>query len=178
MTDQDPPSSSTATFGAGCFWCVEAVLQQLDGVTSVLPGYMGGETVNPTYRAVCTGETGHAEVVHVEFDPEKISYEELLNWFWRLHDPTTLNRQGNDVGTQYRSAIFYHSEEQRKAAEGSRAAVEASGAFPAPIVTEIAEAGTFYEAEDDHRDYYRQNREQSYCRVVISPKLDKLGLSS
>jgi len=176
MSDQDPPNSSVATFGAGCFWCVEAVLQQLDGVISILPGYMGGDTENPTYMEVCTGETGHAEVVHVGFDPEKVSYEELLNWFWRLHDPTTLNRQGNDVGTQYRSVVFYHSEEQRQVAEGSRAAVEASGAFTAPIVTEIAEAGTFYEAEDDHRDYYRQNREQPYCRMVISPKLDKLGL--
>jgi len=176
--ESEQDETQLATFGAGCFWCVEAVLQQLDGVLEVGSGFMGGQTENPTYREVCRGETGHAEVVHVRFDADRISYEELLNWFWRLHDPTTLNRQGNDVGTQYRSAIFYHSDEQRKAAEKSKAAVEASGAFADPVVTEIAAASTFYEAEDYHRDYYRQNREQSYCRAVISPKLAKLGLET
>ncbi len=176
MSDEPPPNFQVATFGAGCFWCVEAVLQRLDGVHSIVPGYMGGTTENPTTKDVCGGNTGHAEVVHVAFDPERVSFEELLNWFWRLHDPTTLNRQGNDVGTQYRSAIFYHSADQRRAAEGSKAALEASGAFPDPIVTEITAADSLYEAEDYHRDYYRQNREQPYCRMVIAPKLDKLGL--
>jgi peptide-methionine (S)-S-oxide reductase len=165
-----------ATFGAGCFWCVEAVLEQLAGVLDVTSGYMGGSVENPTYRDVCSGTTGHAEVVQVTFDPDVIGYAKLLEYFWKLHDPTTLNRQGNDVGTQYRSAIFYHGEEQRAAAEESLRAMDASGAFDRPIVTEITEAGSFYPAEGYHQDYYRQNREQPYCRAVIVPKLDKLGL--
>src|SRR5690606_22192878 len=165
---------SVATFGAGCFWCVEAVLQQVEGIHAVHSGYMGGHVEDPTYQQVCAGDTGHAEVVQVEFDPSKIGYRELLEWFWRLHDPTQVDGQGNDIGPQYRSAIFYHSEEQRAAAERSKAA--AASRFTAPIVTEITEAGTFWPAEAYHRDYYRQNKEQGYCRYVIAPKLDKLGL--
>ena len=167
-----------ATLGAGCFWCIEAVLQQVPGVTQVRSGYMGGHEPNPTYRQVCTGETGHAEVVQVEFDAGVLSYAELLAWFWRLHDPTTLNRQGADVGTQYRSAIFTHSAEQLSVAEDSRRAADASGAFRDPIVTEIAPATIFWPAEEVHDDYYRQNRDQGYCRMVIAPKLEKLGLKS
>jgi peptide-methionine (S)-S-oxide reductase len=169
-----PDPARTATFGAGCFWCVEAVLEQLDGVLDVRSGYMGGATERPTYKQVCTGATGHAEVVQVTFDPARIAYDALLDWFWKLHDPTTLNRQGHDVGTQYRSVIFVHSDAQRHAAEASRA--RAAAAFDRPIVTEIAAAGPFWQAEDDHQDYYRANREQPYCRFVITPKLDKLGL--
>jgi peptide-methionine (S)-S-oxide reductase len=178
MPDANPPAATTelATFGAGCFWCVEAVLEQLDGVQDVTSGYMGGESENPTYKEVCTGASGHVEVVQARFDPSVIPYDHLLAWFWKLHDPTTLNRQGADVGTQYRSAIFYHSDEQREAAEASKADADASGAFASPIVTEITAASTYYSGEDYHQDYYRQNREQGYCRAVIAPKLDKLGL--
>jgi peptide-methionine (S)-S-oxide reductase len=171
-------TSETATFGAGCFWCVEAVLEQVEGVLSVTSGYMGGHVEDPTYPAVCTGETGHAEVVQVVFEPERLSYADLLQWFWRLHDPTTKDRQGNDVGTQYRSAIFVHSAEQRRVAEESRKAADATGAFDAPIVTEITEASRFYAAEVGHQEYYRDNSEQPYCRMVIAPKLGKLGLES
>jgi peptide-methionine (S)-S-oxide reductase len=167
-----------ATLGAGCFWCVEAVLQRLDGVLAVTSGYMGGDLKDPTYEQVCSGRTGHAEVVQVVFDSERISYDELLDYFWRLHDPTTLNRQGNDVGTQYRSVIFYHDEAQQQAAQRSKAAVEAAGAFPDPIVTEITPAGPFYRADDHHQDYYQEHREQPYCRLVILPKLDRLGLDT
>lgn len=170
--------NQTATFGAGCFWCVEAVLEQLDGVLDVTSGYMGGEVPDPTYEQVCTGQTGHAEVVNVTFDPKQISYQELLTCFWRLHDPTTLNRQGDDVGTQYRSVIFYHDDEQRQAAELSKAAVGASGAFEDPIVTEITAAGAFHPAEDYHQGYYQENRQQPYCRFIIRPKLDHLGLDT
>lgn len=168
----------TATLGAGCFWCVEAVLEQVDGVESVTSGYMGGHVDAPTYRDVCTGRTGHAEVVQVVFEPERLTYAELLEWFWRLHDPTTKDRQGNDVGSQYRSAIFVHSDEQRTVAEASRRAADASGAFGAPIVTEIADAGAFFPAEAYHQEYYRENRAQPYCRFVIAPKLGKLGLDA
>ena len=171
-----PTSESTATFAAGCFWCIEAVLAQIQGVTRVESGYTGGEVAEPTYRAVCSGETGHAEAVRITFDSERVGYDTLLDWFWQLHDPTTLNRQGADVGTQYRSAIFVHSSEQRSAAEASLRAVDASGRFPAPIVTEISDAATFWPAEAEHDDYYRRNREQGYCRAVIAPKLRKLGL--
>ena len=163
-----------ATFGAGCFWCVEAVLEQLDGVTDVVSGYMGGQTKNPTYREICTGRTGHAEVVQVTFDPSVISYKELLDWFWRLHDPTTLNRQGADVGTQYRSAIFTHSEDQARIAATSKKDVQPS--FDDPIVTEVTPASTFYEAEEYHQGYYFDNTGAGYCRAVIAPKLKKLGL--
>ncbi|MGQ9589591.1 MAG: peptide-methionine (S)-S-oxide reductase MsrA [Planctomycetota bacterium] len=165
----------TATFGGGCFWCVEAVLERLDGVLDVVSGYMGGRVPNPTYEQVSTGLTGHAEVVQVTYDPRKIRYEDLLEKFWQLHDPTSLNRQGNDVGSQYRSVIFYHTEAQRLEAEASKAEKERSGAFRRPIVTEIAQAGRFYKAEEYHQDYYRRNPAQPYCRAVIARKLEKLG---
>jgi peptide-methionine (S)-S-oxide reductase len=162
-----------ATFGAGCFWCVEAVFRELQGVEQVVSGYTGGTLPNPTYEQVCTGRTGHAEALQITFDPAVVSYEELLEVFWKTHDPTTPNRQGNDVGTQYRSAIFYHSEAQRQAAERSKATLEASGYYKSPIVTEIAAAGEFYPAEAYHQDYYLNNPAQPYCRVVIAPKVDK-----
>ncbi len=170
----DPAKTKFATFGAGCFWCVEAVLEQLDGVLDVRSGYMGGRGAKPTYEQVCSGVTGHAEVVQVSFDPARISYDTLLDWFWKAHDPTTLNRQGNDVGTQYRSVVFFHTDEQRRAAEASRA--KAQKGFTRPIVTEIVAASTFWEAEAYHQDYYRANKRQPYCQFVITPKLDKLGL--
>ncbi len=170
-----------ATLGAGCFWCIEAVLEQLDGVKDVVSGYMGGHVKNPTYEQICTKKTGHAEVVQVVFDPKLITYDKLLSYFWKLHDPTTLNRQGGDEGPQYRSAIFYHSEEQRAKAEAQKKKIDKSDAFEDPIVTEITKASTFYEAEDYHQDYYRLNKDNPranwrYCRAVITPKLDKLGL--
>ncbi len=158
----------TATFGAGCFWCVEAVFQRLKGVESVASGYSGGKVANPTYEQVCIGTTGHAEVCQVTYDPRQISFEQLLEVFWKTHDPTTLNRQGNDVGTQYRSVIFYHSEEQKKLAQQYKARLDSSGAFPAPIVTEIAPFTVFYKAEDYHQNYYRENPSQGYCRMVIA----------
>lgn len=174
-TRSEPAAAiETATLAGGCFWCIEAGLEQLDGVLDVRSGYMGGSTANPDYKAVCSGTTGHAEVVQVTFDPRRIGYEQLLGWFWRLHDPTSLNRQGNDKGTQYRSAIFTHSDAQRQAAERSRTA--AQGAFVLPIVTEITPASRFYEAEDYHQDYYRKNPNESYCQAVIAPKLGKVGL--
>lgn len=164
----------TATFGAGCFWCVEAVFQELQGVQQVVSGYAGGATENPTYQQVCRGTTGHAEVVQIMYDPDIISYQDLLDVFWRTHDPTTLNRQGADVGTQYRSVIFYHTEEQKTLAEQSKQEVEASGLWPNPIVTQIVPYETFYPAEIYHRSYYHLNPDQPYCRVVIEPKLQKL----
>lgn len=163
----------TATFGAGCFWCVEAVFQRLKGVESVASGYSGGQVANPTYKQVCTGTTGHAEVCQITYDPRQLSFEQLLEVFWKTHDPTTLNRQGNDVGTQYRSVIFYHSEEQKKLAQQYKARLDSSGAFPAPIVTEIAPFTVFYKAEDYHQNYYRENPSQGYCRMVIAPKMEK-----
>ena len=168
--------SAVATFGAGCFWCVEAVLTRLDGVLDVKPGYMGGDVAQPSYERVCSGETGHAEVVQVRFDPATIPYEHLLAWFWKLHDPTTLNRQGADVGTQYRSVIFWHDDEQREAALASKQALEVSGEHRDPIVTEISEASTFWPAESYHEDFFARNKTHGYCRAVIAPKLDKLGL--
>ena len=172
----EPDKEAVATFGGGCYWCVEAVFQQVPGVVSVTPGFMGGTVKNPTYEQVCTGLTGHAEVIQVRYDPARVTYEQLLEWFWKSHDPTQLNRQGNDVGTQYRSAIFFHDERQKKVAELSRAALDASGQFKLPVVTEITPAADFYPAESYHRDYYRRNRAQAYCRFVIRPKLHKLGL--
>jgi peptide methionine sulfoxide reductase msrA/msrB len=162
-----------ATFGAGCFWCVEAVFQQLEGVISVVSGYEGGRVKNPTYREVCSGLTGHAEVIQVTFDPHKISFAQLLEVFWQTHDPTTLNRQGADTGTQYRSVVFYHSEEQMRLAEHYKQELNASGAYNSPIVTEISPASTFYPAEDYHQNYFRLNPEQGYCRAVIMPKVEK-----
>ncbi len=167
--------TETATLGGGCYWCLEAAFRQLDGVYSVTSGFMGGAIPNPTYEQVCQGDTGHAEVVHIVFDPRKITYTKLLDWFWKLHDPTTLNRQGNDVGTQYRSAIFYHSEAQQAAATASKAA--AAPDFENPIVTEIVRAREFYPAPAEHQDYYFRNKSKNpYCRFVIEPKLRKLRL--
>lgn len=163
--------NETATLAAGCFWCIEAVFQRLQGVHSVKSGYMGGMTENPTYKEICTGMTGHAEVARIEYDADMISFEELLEVFWSTHDPTTLNRQGNDVGTQYRSAIFYHDEEQKAIAEKSMQ--EAATDFSNPIVTEISELSTFYPAENYHDNYYNINPNQPYCRMVVGPKVDK-----
>ncbi|NCG08427.1 MAG: peptide-methionine (S)-S-oxide reductase MsrA [Verrucomicrobia bacterium] len=174
MPELEPSHLETATFGAGCFWCVEAVFELLEGVHAVESGYMGGSVENPTYSAVCEGTTGHAEVTQIHYDPAIISFETLLDWLWRSHDPTTLNRQGYDVGTQYRSAIFYHTEAQKPAAVESKAAAQAQ--FEDPIVTEITAASTYYPAEDYHQDYYRQHGNQPYCARVIRPKLEKLGL--
>lgn len=162
-----------ATLGGGCFWCLEAVYEQLQGVETVVSGYAGGRTVNPSYEQVCAGTTGHAEVVQISFDPEAISFRELLDVFFTIHDPTTLNRQGADVGTQYRSAIFYHSDEQRAAAEAAIAEIEALGIWHAPIVTEVTPFEIFYKAEAYHQGYFRQNPGRSYCRVVIAPKVVK-----
>lgn len=163
-----------STLGAGCFWCIEAIFQKLKGVQTVMPGYAGGEVENPTYQQVCTGATGHAEVAQIAFDPDIISFEELLWVFWRTHDPTTLNRQGADTGTQYRSVVFYHSEEQRAIAEKSKQETEAAGLWPDRIVTEITPLTNYYEAEDTHHNYYLLNPEQPYCRIVIDPKIRKL----
>jgi len=165
-----------ATLGAGCYWCVEAVYQQVEGVKSVRSGFMGGEVENPSYEQVCSGLTGHAEVVEISFDPAVVTYATILDWFFRLHDPTTLNRQGADIGSQYRSVIFWHSAAQKAAAEAAIAALTSSRAFAGPIVTEVAEASTFYAAKRDHQDYFRQNRSNPYCQRVIAPKLEKLGL--
>ena len=163
-----------ATFGAGCFWCVEAVFERLDGVVDVLPGYSGGHKKNPTYREICTGMTGHAEVAQITFDPTIVTFNDLLKMFWKSHDPTTRNRQGNDIGTQYRSAIFYHNNEQKKIAEESKNKVDNSNVFLNPIVTEITKLDKFWPAEDYHNNYYVNNMDQPYCRVIIKPKLDKL----
>ena len=152
-----PASTALATFGAGCFWHVEATFRQVPGVVDTTVGYMGGSVPNPTYEQVCTGETGHAEVVQVEYDPEQVSYEELLDVFWKCHDPTQRNRQGPDVGTQYRSVIFYHTEEQRMLAEASRRRLEESGLYPRPIVTEIVPAREFYRAEEYHQRYFEKH---------------------
>jgi len=163
-----------ATFGAGCFWCVEAVFERLDGVSAVDAGYTGGTVPNPSYEQVCTGKTGHAEAAQISFDPSKISYEKLLEIFWKAHDPTTMNRQGADVGEQYRSVIFYNDDKQKAAAEKSLR--EAQKNFNSPIVTAIEPLKTFYRAENYHQDYFRNNPNAPYCRFVISPKLEKLHL--
>jgi methionine-S-sulfoxide reductase len=169
-----PAGAEIATFGAGCFWCIEAVLEQLPGVLDVSSGYMGGTTAHPTYEQVCSGRTGHAEVVQVSFDPKRISYEKLLEQFWKLHDPTQLNRQGNDIGTQYRSAIFYASEAQRQAAEAKIRALTEARVFPRPIVTTLEPLDEFYPAEDYHQDYARQHPEQPYIQDVSTPKACKV----
>ena len=166
-----PAKFETATLAGGCFWCLEAVFRRLKGVDSVVSGYMGGATPNPTYREVCAGNTGHAEVVQIRFDPAVISYAQLLEVFFAIHDPTTLNRQGSDRGTQYRSAIFYHSPEQLAAAEA--AILREQAAWPDPIVTELATAEVFYPAEDSHQDYFANNTYQPYCQFVVAPKLRK-----
>jgi len=159
-----------ATFAGGCFWCLETVFNRLQGVESAVSGYMGGHTANPTYEDVCNGDTGHAEVVQVTFDPDVIGFRDLLDVFFTIHDPTQLNRQGNDVGTQYRSAIFWHTPEQKAEAEAAIAELTASKIFAAPIVTEVAEAATFYPAEPFHQRYYEQNPHQPYCQFVVAPK--------
>ena len=166
----------TITLGAGCFWCIEGVLLRVKGIESVTSGYMGGHVENPTYEQVCTKKTGHAEVVQVEFDPQVLPLDQLLDLFWQLHDPTTLNRQGYDEGPQYRSAIFYHSNEQKAAAEKSKQKWDSSGKFANPIVTEITQAAEFYKAEDYHQDFFAKNPGNPYCRANILPKLKKLGL--
>ncbi len=163
----------TVTLGAGCFWCVEAIYQRLEGVEKVESGYSGGTVKNPTYEQVCTGRTGHAEVIQVTFDPKKISFKELLGVFFKTHDPTTLNKQGADAGTQYRSAIFYHSEEQKYIAEEVKKETDAAKIWDDPIVTEISPFKGFYKAEEYHQDYYNQNSYQPYCMMVINPKLSK-----
>lgn len=165
--------TDTATLGAGCFWCVEAVFQQLNGVLKVTSGYSGGTVANPTYEQVCEKNTGHAEVIRVVFDPGIISYDELLEVFWQTHDPTTLNRQGNDVGPQYRSVVFYHNAEQKAKAEEYKASLNKSGAFSAPIITEISPLKNFYQAEDYHQSYYLNNGSLPYCYYVIRPKMEK-----
>lgn len=162
-----------ATLGGGCFWCVEAIYQDVKGVHRVVSGYAGGSVENPTYQQVCTGTTGHAEVTQVTYDPEIISYEDLLYIFWRTHDPTTLNRQGADVGPQYRSIILYHDQAQKAIAERSKRETDASGLWPDPIVTQIEPLGEFYPAEDYHQNYYRDNPRQPYCMAVIDPKVRK-----
>lgn len=164
----------TATFAGGCFWCTEAVFLALEGVDSVLPGYMGGQVANPTYEAVCRGTTGHAEVIQIKFDPEKISFDELLFIFFKTHDPTTLNRQGNDVGTQYRSAVFYHNEKQKESATAIKKKVDEAKIYSTPIVTEISEASTMYVAEDYHVNYFNKNPNSSYCQAFIPGKIAKL----
>jgi len=167
-----PPTTQRATFGGGCFWCVEAAFETLPGVISVTAGYAGGATSNPTYPEVCSGKTGHAEVVQIEFDPARIRFERLVDFFWDIHDPTTRNRQGGDIGTQYRSIILYHDEAQRKAAQASLLA--AASRFPRPIVTAIEPLAAFYPAEAYHQDYFRQHPDAPYCAAVIRPKLEKL----
>jgi len=166
-------NTDTATLANGCFWCTEAIFQQLEGVLKVSSGYSGGHVVDPSYKEVTTGTTGHAECIQIIFDPSKISFDELLEVFWQTHDPTTLNRQGNDEGPQYRSAVFYHTQEQKELAEKYKAELNKSGAFKNPIVTEIAPFTSFYIAENYHQDYYNQNGSQPYCSYVIRPKLEK-----
>ena len=163
-----------ATLANGCFWCSEAIFRRLKGVKSVLPGYAGGSIKNPSYDQVCTGTTGHAESTQIQFDPKIISFEKILDIFWHTHDPTTLNRQGSDVGTQYRSAIFYHNEKQKEVAEKSKKEVQAEGAYKDPIVTEICPFKIFYVAEDYHKNYYEEHKDAPYCNFVIDPKIHKL----
>ena len=170
----DGDALALATFGGGCFWCTEAVIEQFDGVKQVVSGYAGGFLPDPTYKDVCSGLTGHAEVVQVTYDPKKVSYPRLLEAFWMSHDPTTLNRQGNDVGTQYRSIVLYHDSEQKKIAEEAIRKLDQAKIFRAPIVTEIAPLTTFYPAEADHQNFYRDNKGMRYCQAVIEPKLRKI----
>lgn len=166
-------TTEIATFGAGCFWCVEAVFQRLKGVEKVVSGYSGGKNPHPTYEQVCTGTTGHAEVCQITFNPTQISFEELLEVFWQTHDPTTLNRQGNDVGTQYRSVIFYHNEKQKELAEKYKKSLDEARVFPKPIVTEISPFTAFYPAENYHQNYFNNNPYQPYCQFVVQPKVEK-----
>jgi peptide-methionine (S)-S-oxide reductase len=174
MTDNSSKSKTkTAVLGTGCFWCSEAIFKELKGVVSVMPGYTGGTVADPTYNQVCSGKTGHAEVSQVVYDPEQIGYDELLKVFWKVHDPSSLNRQGGDVGTQYRSSIFYTDDAQRSIAERQKAALDASGAWDRPIVTEVLPLQAFYPAENYHHDYFANNPDQGYCQMVVRPKLEK-----
>lgn len=172
-TAQNNNKMEVATFGSGCFWCTEALFTQLKGVESAVSGYSGGHINNPTYNAVCTGNTGHAEVIQVTYNSELVSYEELLEVFWKTHDPTTLNRQGADVGTQYRSVVFYHTEKQKELALLYKDKLDKAGIYDNPIVTEISEFDVFYKAEENHQDYYDNNKFQPYCSFVITPKMEK-----
>lgn len=172
-TKEKKMSSSIATFGSGCFWCTEAFFLDLKGVTEVVSGYMGGATKNPTYKEVCTGLTGHAEVIQLKYDPTVVTYESLLEIFWNTHDPTTLNKQGADEGTQYRSVVFYHDDDQKKIAEEYKIQLAKSGVFKKLIVTEITAAEKFYKAEGYHQNYYALNPDQGYCQYVIRPKIEK-----
>ncbi|WP_350285983.1 peptide-methionine (S)-S-oxide reductase MsrA [uncultured Croceitalea sp.] len=174
MTEQKENKLEEAIFANGCFWCTEAVFQRLKGVETVISGYTGGTIKNPAYREICTGRTGHAEAIKISFNPNEISYDELLEVFFATHDPTTLNRQGNDVGTQYRSEIFYTSEDQRESAEKFIALLEKEHVFGSPIVTVISEANSFYKAEEDHQNYYNEHKQQPYCQFIINPKIDKI----
>jgi peptide-methionine (S)-S-oxide reductase len=169
----DTTGLQKATFGSGCFWCTEAIFENLNGVHSVVSGYAGGHVLNPTYEEVCIGKTGHAEVTQITYDSSVISFDELLEVFWKTHDPTTLNRQGNDVGPQYRSVIFYHNDEQKKLAEKYKLELDKSGAWDNPIVTEISPLTNYFPAENYHQDYYNNNPNQGYCAFVIAPKLEK-----
>ncbi|WP_318308331.1 peptide-methionine (S)-S-oxide reductase MsrA [Flagellimonas crocea] len=175
MDKQNTLGLETAIFANGCFWCTEAVFQRLEGVETVISGYTGGNIKNPAYREICTGRTGHAEAIKITFTPSKISYNELLEVFFATHNPTTLNRQGNDVGTQYRSEIFYTDLEQKKLAEDFIALLESKNVFESPIVTAVSEEKPFYAAEEEHHNYYNQNRRQPYCQIIIDPKIKKLN---
>jgi len=174
MANDAAPTLAKATFAGGCFWCTEAVFEQIDGVKGVVSGYIGGEVPDPTYKDVCTGLTGHAEAVEIEYDPAVVSYPKLLEVFFATHDPTTRNRQGADVGTQYRSGVFYHDDEQKRIAEEVIGRLNGMRAFPRPIVTEVTKATTFYPAEAYHQDYFANNPGQGYCRAVVAPKVDKV----
>jgi len=173
IEDMENNDLQLATFGAGCFWCVEAIFQRVDGVQKVVSGYSGGDIKNPSYREVCTGRTGHAEVCQLSYDPTEVSFEELLEIFWSTHDPTTLNRQGNDVGTQYRSVVFYHNEDQKRLAEAYKSELDQADVYKDPIVTEISPYETMYVAEDYHQNYFNENGSQPYCSFVIQPKVEK-----
>lgn len=164
----------TATFAGGCFWCTEAVFLELDGVQSVRSGYIGGKTINPTYKDICSGETGHAEAIEITFDPTKLTYEELLRIFFATHDPTTINRQGNDIGTQYRSEVFFHNPEQEKLAHDYIAQLNQANTYGKRLVTKLSPATTFYEAEDYHQNYYSRNKDAGYCVYVVAPKVEKV----
>jgi peptide-methionine (S)-S-oxide reductase len=174
QTKTGTPKTEKATFGMGCFWCSEAIFQRLKGVTKVESGYSGGTLQNPTYEEVCTGTTGHAEVVQVTYQPDVVSYKDLLEVFWKMHDPTTLNRQGADEGTQYRSVVFYHNADQKAMAEHYKAELNRQKAYPDPVVTEITSYRNFYGAENYHQNYFNLNGSKPYCRLVIQPKVDKL----
>jgi len=173
IMDNQNKNLETATFGSGCFWCTEAIFERVNGVVSVVSGYSGGTVANPSYEQVCTGKTGHAECTQIKFDPAVISYDELLEIFWKMHDPTTLNRQGNDVGTQYRSVIFYHNDDQKQKAEFYKNKLTEEKIWDKPIVTEITKFEKFYPAEDYHQEYYDNNPNQGYCAYVITPKVEK-----